>query len=76
MCSGTDNQLDDSWAPFAYDAAYSIAHALHILIERIGRSSIVGSELLNVMIRNVRPIHVDIPMPHGWNYCVLIRPLD
>eukprot|EP00966_Prymnesium_polylepis_P118824 2746553-Prymnesium_polylepis.1 len=52
-CSGSDNQADDSWAPFAYDAAFAVAYALHELIEVQGRTSIVGSELLDALIRTV-----------------------
>eukprot|EP00966_Prymnesium_polylepis_P336652 7391684-Prymnesium_polylepis.1 len=53
VCSGSDNQADDSWAPFAYDATYALAHALHELIEVQGKTSIVGSELLDALITRV-----------------------
>jgi hypothetical protein len=43
----------NSYAPYAYDATYAIAHALHYLIEIVGVSSIVGSELMDALIHNV-----------------------
>ena len=52
-CGGTDNQAEGSYAPYAYDAVYAIANALHHLIEVQGKTSIVGSELLDALVRNV-----------------------
>jgi ABC-type branched-subunit amino acid transport system substrate-binding protein len=43
----------NAYAPYAYDAVYAIAHALHYLIEVRGVSSVVGSELMDALIRNV-----------------------
>ncbi|KAL1527384.1 hypothetical protein AB1Y20_016052 [Prymnesium parvum] len=39
--------------PFAYDAVFSIAHALHHLIEVENRTEVLGSELLDALIANV-----------------------
>lgn len=52
-CGGSDNQMDDSYAPYAYDAVYAIAHALHHLIVRVGVNRIIGSELMDALIYNV-----------------------
>lgn len=37
-CAGSDNQVQDSYAPFVYDAVFAVAHALHDLIEVQGES--------------------------------------
>jgi hypothetical protein len=42
----------NSYAPFAYDATYAVAHALHYLIEVRGVSTIVGSDLMDALIHN------------------------
>ena len=48
VCGGADNQLEDSYAPYAYDATYAIAHALHALIEvgHHGQMAILARPLL------------------------------
>jgi hypothetical protein len=43
----------DPYAPFAYDAAYALAHGLHTLLEMRGRSVVVGEELLDALLANV-----------------------
>jgi hypothetical protein len=43
----------NTYAPYAYDATYAIAHALHYLIENLNVTSIVGSELYAALINNV-----------------------
>ena len=52
-CGGTDNQAEGSYAPYAYDAVYAIAHALHHLIEVEGKTSVVGAELMDVLVKDV-----------------------
>ena len=37
-CAGSDNQVQDSYAPFVYDAVFAVAHALHDLIKVQGDS--------------------------------------
>ncbi|KAL1503142.1 hypothetical protein AB1Y20_011204 [Prymnesium parvum] len=51
-CVAFDGVLD-SYAPYAYDATFALAHALHVLIEKEGRSSIEGPEFLLTLLRNV-----------------------
>ena len=45
-----DGMLD----AFSYDAVFLVAHALHDLIEVQNRTAIVGSELLDTLIKRVR----------------------
>jgi ABC-type branched-subunit amino acid transport system substrate-binding protein len=52
-CGSNDNQDEDSWAPFAYDAVYALAHALHNLIEVQGKTTIAGSELMDALVSDV-----------------------
>ena len=52
-CGGNNNDYVGSYAPYAYDATYAIAHALHELIEVQGKSEVVGSELLDALVTNV-----------------------
>ena len=40
-CGGNDNQAEDSYAPYAYDATYAVAYALHYLIVTLGKTSVV-----------------------------------
>ena len=40
----------NSYAPFAYDAVYAIAYALHDLVETKGRTSISGGELKDSLL--------------------------
>ena len=46
-------ETDDSDAPYAYDAVYAVAHALHFLLETEGRTTFTGAELLRVLTQNV-----------------------
>ena len=43
-CAGSDNQVQDSYAPFVYDAVFAVAHALHDLIEVQGESVPVNGD--------------------------------
>lgn len=52
-CGGNDNDDVGSYAPYAYDATYAVAHALHDLIEVQGKTEIVGSELMDALIGKV-----------------------
>jgi hypothetical protein len=52
-CGGNDNQDEGSYAPYAYDAVYAIAHALHHLIESEQKTHIVGAELYDALITHV-----------------------
>ncbi|KAL1524858.1 hypothetical protein AB1Y20_019738 [Prymnesium parvum] len=52
-CSGFDFQSPDTYAPFAYDATYAMARALHQLIEVEGKSTVVGSELWAALLGKV-----------------------
>jgi hypothetical protein len=45
---------DPMFDPFSYDATFAIAHALHHLVEVQKRTEIVGSELLDTLIKEVR----------------------
>eukprot|EP00966_Prymnesium_polylepis_P319750 7376179-Prymnesium_polylepis.1 len=49
-CAGHDGTLNT----FGYDAVISLAHALHDLVEVQKRDRIVGSELLDTLIKRVR----------------------
>ena len=53
-CAGDDHSSVSFWAGYAYDAVYAMAHALHDLIEVQNKTEIVGSELLDVLIKRVR----------------------
>ncbi|KAL1507993.1 hypothetical protein AB1Y20_007595 [Prymnesium parvum] len=53
-CAGYDLSQDGPYDAFGFDAVFAIAHALHDLIEVENRTEIVGSELLDTMIRRVR----------------------
>ena len=48
-----DHQVADSYAPYAYDAVYALAHALHDLIEGRGVSRIDGDELRAALTQRV-----------------------
>ena len=52
-CSGSDNQAEDTYAPFAYDAVFALAKALHVLIEEYRVSAILGDELMAALTQNV-----------------------
>ena len=49
----SDPVADNSYAPYAYDALYAIAHALHVLIEQRGATSIDGDELMAALLQDV-----------------------
>lgn len=53
-CAGDSAQTAASYDSFGYDAVFAVAHALHDLIEVQNRTEIVGSELLDVLIKKVR----------------------
>ena len=52
-CAGFDTTLDGVYDSFGYDAVFAVAHALHELIEVRNRTEIVGSELLDTLIKSV-----------------------
>ena len=52
-CAGHDLSQDGSYDTFGYDAAFAVAHALHDLVEVQNRTEIVGSELLDTLIKRV-----------------------
>ncbi|KAL1520050.1 hypothetical protein AB1Y20_023526 [Prymnesium parvum] len=54
LCAGDDPDREAQFDPFGYDAVFAVVHALHELIEVQNRSSIVGSDLLNVLLTQVR----------------------
>ena len=54
VCAGTDHQQGGSYGPFAYDAVFALAHALHDLLEARHRTQIVGAELYETLIQKVR----------------------
>lgn len=51
-CTGIEAMptTPNSYAPFAYDAVYTIANALHDLVEVQGKTSIVGAELKEAIL--------------------------
>ena len=51
-CSSFD-AAPDTYSPFAYDAVFAIARALHKLIEIDGQDSILGSDLRRALIEDV-----------------------
>eukprot|EP00966_Prymnesium_polylepis_P240500 5561678-Prymnesium_polylepis.1 len=53
-CAGDDPQRATRYDPFAYDAVFAIAHALHELIEVRRVKHIAGSELLDVLLTQVQ----------------------
>ena len=53
-CAGDNPQREAHYDAFGYDAVFAIAHALHDLIEVQNRTEIVGSELLETLIKRVR----------------------
>jgi hypothetical protein len=53
-CAGHNTTQDGPYDAYGYDAAFSIAHALHDLIEVQNRTEISGSELLDTLIKRVR----------------------
>ena len=52
-CLGFDPAQDGPYDSFGYDAVFAVAHALHDLIEVQNHTSIVGSELLDALIKHV-----------------------
>eukprot|EP00966_Prymnesium_polylepis_P299471 6920428-Prymnesium_polylepis.1 len=52
-CAARDVHKDGPFDSFGYDAVFAIAHALHDLIEVQGRTEVVGSELLDTLIKRV-----------------------
>ena len=54
-CAGANAEelTEDSDAPYAYDAVFAVAHALHFLLEVEGRDSFVGADLLRALTQNV-----------------------
>ena len=53
-CAGYDRTAEGVYDPFAYDAVFAIAHALHELLEVQNRTEVVGAELLDTLIKHVR----------------------
>ena len=54
VCAGSEvNQTVNPWSPYAYDAAYAIAHAVHELVEVQNKTQIVGAELMESLLRHV-----------------------
>eukprot|EP00966_Prymnesium_polylepis_P205514 4762509-Prymnesium_polylepis.1 len=52
-CAGSDNQLEASYAPFAYDAVYAYAHALQHLFENEGVETPTGADILRALTSHV-----------------------
>eukprot|EP00966_Prymnesium_polylepis_P135723 3137433-Prymnesium_polylepis.1 len=52
-CSGDSPEHETSYDAFGCDAAFAIAHALHDLVEVRNRTEVVGSELLEALIKRV-----------------------
>ena len=52
-CAGYDPLNDQVRDPFGYDAVFAVAHALHEMLEVQNRSAVVGSELLETLIKQV-----------------------
>lgn len=48
-CAGSANQVEDSYAPYTYDAVFAIAAALHKLIEVRNASAIDGDALMSAL---------------------------
>ncbi len=48
-CAGSDHQEDGTYAPYAYDATFALAHALHELIEVRQRTVVDGAELYQIL---------------------------
>eukprot|EP00966_Prymnesium_polylepis_P214167 4959962-Prymnesium_polylepis.1 len=53
-CSGDSPEVEAMYDAFGYDAVLAVAHALHNLIEVQQRAEIVGRELLDALIQQVR----------------------
>eukprot|EP00966_Prymnesium_polylepis_P299073 6910435-Prymnesium_polylepis.1 len=53
VCAGDDPQVESQYDPFAYDAVFAFAYALHDLIEVRNRTNVEGSELLETLIKRV-----------------------
>ncbi|KAL1524680.1 hypothetical protein AB1Y20_019566 [Prymnesium parvum] len=53
-CAVLSSWEDNPYDTFAYDSVYAIAHSLHYLLSVQNRSEIVGSELLDTLVRTVR----------------------
>lgn len=53
QCAGSAHTSVNSYAPYSYDAVYAVARAMHTLFHQQGREMIEGSELLDVLLRNV-----------------------
>ena len=49
-CGGAASQVGDSYGPFIWDAAHTVAHALHKLVEVDGVSNINGAELFSALL--------------------------
>ncbi|KAL1502937.1 hypothetical protein AB1Y20_011008 [Prymnesium parvum] len=52
VCVAHDG-LEDSYAPYAYDATYALAYALHDLIETQGVPQVDGPQLYETLLRRV-----------------------
>ena len=52
-CAGDTVGREAEFDPFGYDTVFALAYALHELIEVQNRTTIVGSELLDVLIKKV-----------------------
>ncbi|KAL1508443.1 hypothetical protein AB1Y20_004546 [Prymnesium parvum] len=54
-CAGVDPSAGVlAYEPYAYDATFALAYALHHLIEVQNRSEVVGSELIDALIKHVQ----------------------
>jgi hypothetical protein len=53
-CAGLSLDHVTSYDAFGYDAVFAIAHALHDLLYVQNRSQVVGSELLETLLKRVR----------------------
>lgn len=53
VCIGLADPLaENAYSPFAYDATYAIAHALHALVEGGGATSIDGDDVTHALLHN------------------------
>ena len=53
LCAGDDHVSDHTYGPYAYDAVYAIAHALHKIIRDPEVETIDGAEIMTALL-NVR----------------------
>ena len=53
-CARPDFQIDNLYDAFAYDAVFAVAYALHDLVNTQNRTKLIGSELLDTLIKRVR----------------------